>query len=478
MLFTSYDYVFLLLPLTFIFYHCLPHSKWQNIVLLVASYVFYIWESHFLIVLIVISSAVDYFVGLALGKTDKPAARKWLLFLSVFINLGLLGVFKYSYWFISGMNAFLLGFGIDTGIKPVQLPLPPGISFYTFQTLSYTIDVYRKQFKPHRDVLSFLTYVAFFPQLIAGPIERCGHLLPQLAAVRKTVSYEKIESGVFLIAWGIFKKVVFADNLGHVVARCLENLEEVPGIGFIAVFAFSFQIYCDFSAYTDIARGTARFFNIELTRNFKTPYFATSPSDYWQRWHISLSSWIRDYVYTPMFLGLRWMNVKWRLYVSLLLTMAVMGLWHGAGMFFVLWGVYHGCILILYSIFPIDKLLKNKFGSTGHWASVFIMFIFTLFGWVLFMSDPSPRFLQIMTNLAWGFQAPFHSDILIWLYPMLLYTLPVIFTESLAYSKKVEFVDFYSKIPFWGKVGMYYVMFYAVSILGKREAYDFIYFAF
>lgn len=475
MLFTSYDYLFLLLPLTFIFYHCLPHSKWQNIVLLTASYVFYIWGSHFLIILIVISSAVDYYVGLALGKTENPRARKRLLCLSLFINLGLLGAYKYSYWFISGVNAFLLGFGIDTGVKPVQLPLPPGISFYTFQTLSYTIDVYRKKFEPHKDIPSFLTYVAFFPQLIAGPIERCHTLLPQLAGARKHVTYEKIESGIFLIAWGLFKKVVFADNLGHIVARCFEQSAEVPGIAFIAVFAFSFQIYCDFSAYTDIARGSARFFGIELSRNFWTPYFAESPSDFWRRWHITLSQWLRDYLYLPLGGNRQGALITMR---NLVVTMFLAGLWHGAGIYFIFWGLYHGLLLVIYNVFPIHKILKDKLGALGHAFAVLIMFVFTLFGWVFFMSDPSSRFPLIMNNLIWAFSGDWNPQIYIWFFPTLVFTVPIIFTDALAYWKKIEFVDFYERMPFWVKVSLYYIIFYSVCILGKREAYDFIYFAF
>lgn len=475
MLFNSYNYVLLLLPLTFLLHQCFKNTKWQNFVLLTASYTFYVWGSHFLIVLIVFSSAVDYYVGLGLARTENQTKRNWLLFVSLFLNLSLLAAFKYSYWFISGMNAFLLSFGIDTGIKPVQLPLPPGISFYTFQTLSYTIDVYRRQFPPHKDPLSFLTYVAFFPQLIAGPIERCSTLLPQLEHTRQKVSSDKIESGIFLIAWGLFKKVVFADNLGHVVAQSLERMETVPGIGYVAVFCFSFQIYCDFSAYTDIARGSARLFGIELSRNFWTPYFAQSPSDFWRRWHLTLSQWLRDYLYLPMGGNQRGILITIR---NLVVTMFLAGLWHGAGTFFILWGLYHGLLLVFYRIVPIDKFLNRMFGAAGRWIAILVMFHFTLFGWILFMSDPSSRFPLIMNNFSMIFSSPWNPELVIWIYPTLLFTLPVIFTELLAFNRKIEFVDLYEKIPFWGRVALYYSIFYIICFLGKREAYDFIYFAF
>ena len=271
---------------------------------------------------------------------------------------------------------------------------------------------------------------------------------------------------------------MFADNLGHVVSRCLGSMEEVPGIGFIAVFAFAFQIYCDFSAYTDIARGSAKFFNIELSRNFLTPYFATSPADFWRRWHISLSTWIRDYLYIPVFLKLRRLRETLRLSLTLILTMALMGLWHGAGIFFVWWGLYHGFLLVLYRYIPLDKILRNRFHTAGHLLSIAIMFSLTCFGWALFMSDPSTLFPELMKNLAWFFVEPWDPRLITWVFPTIMLTAPVIFADCIGYDNKCEFVDLYDKFSFRGRVFVFLLMFYAVCILGKREPYDFIYFAF
>ena len=478
MLFHSYHYVFVLLPAALLLYRLLRMTRWHNLILLIASYLFYVWGHPYLIFFILSSSLIDFWVGCQLGNTENPRRRAWLLGASVTFNLGMLVIFKYAGWVSKSLNQTFFYWHLPLWLPEVDLPLPPGISFYTFQALSYTIDVYRHRFEPHRNLTNFLTYIAFFPQLIAGPIERPQNLLTQISTVRDPVNDRRFESAIFLIVWGIFKKVVFADNLGHVVKQCFGLLPDVPGIGFVIVFAFCFQIYCDFSAYTDIARGSARLFNIELTRNFMTPYFAVSPSDFWKRWHISLSTWIRDYVYTPLFVKLDRLRPNARLFVTLILTMTVMGLWHGAGIFFVIWGLYHGFLLALYHVFPIDRILEDRFRQAGRWMAVLIMFFLINVAWLLFISDPSSRFPAIVKNLISAFQTPVRPEIYTWLYPALLFSVPVMITEILGYRKRGEFVDLYDAWPFWGKVAVYYLIFYGICVFGKRETYEFIYFAF
>lgn len=493
--FHSFNYILLFLPLTLAFYYCSSRHFLRNIILVIASYTFYAWGNPYLILLLFSSSFVDFFIGKKIAKYNEVSEsivnklelehinikRKKLLTLSVCFNIGLLAFFKYWDWLVDILYITHNGEAI-LNLRPFKhhIDVPPGISFYTFQTLSYTIDIYRRQFSPKGNFADYLTFVAFFPQLIAGPIERAKDLLPQLARFRKRISSKVAESAFFLISWGLFKKIVFADNLGHLVEKCQENIS-TPGLGFILVFAFTFQIYCDFSAYSDIARGTARLFGIRLRRNFLTPYFATNPSDFWKRWHISLSQWVRDYVYIP--LGGNRCN-KTRNIVNLLFTMFLMGLWHGAGKFFVLWGIYHGILLIIYRVFPIDKSLITILGKLwGRLTSTLIMFLFTLFGWLLFFSKSNKDFEDIfqsfrrirylitdpskMTNLFYEMS-----------YGLFLFILPIIMTEIIGFRYKREFVDMHKFIKLPVKVFLYVAMFYGVLFFGSRGTYDFIYFQF
>lgn len=493
--FHSFSYVFIFLPVVLILYYLNKRSFNRNIILIIASYTFYAWGNPYLALMLLSSSIVDFFIGKKIHEhninleplTEKASIeqinrkRKILLILSILFNIGLLAFFKYWDWLT---EVFLITHDGQTILDLRQfkhnINVPPGISFYTFQTLSYTIDIYRKQFSPKGGFFNYLTFVAFFPQLIAGPIERAKDLLPQLVKFRKRISSKVAESAFFLISWGLFKKVVFADNFGHLVERCQENIAQ-PGVGLILVIAFAFQIYCDFSAYSDIARGTARLFGIRLKRNFLTPYFAINPSDFWKRWHISLSSWVRDYVYIP-FGGNR--CSKSRNITNLLLTMFVMGLWHGAGKFFVLWGIYHGLLLILYRILPIDKYLFEKFGNLwGRVSSTFIMFFFTLFGWLLFWSKGSDDFVQTLQSASKiGFFITDFSKITTAFYELsfglTLFIMPIIITEIIGFRYKREFVDMYKFFGTNTKVILYLLMFYIMIFFGSRGSYDFIYFQF
>jgi D-alanyl-lipoteichoic acid acyltransferase DltB (MBOAT superfamily) len=302
------------------------------------------WDWRF-IGLILFSTVLDYGVGLALGRTEKPALRRWLLAASVVGNLAVLGLFKYHDFFAESLNALFGRFGIDLSLPLLHLILPVGISFYTFQTLSYTIDVYRGLLEPRRSFVQFALFVAFFPQLVAGPIVRAREFLPQLDEPRRYTA-ESTSSGIYLILKGLTKKVLLADVIGHYLVNPVwAKPESHPGLWVaLAFYGFTFQIYCDFSGYTDIARGCGRLLGFELPINFRSPFKAPTFTNYWSRWHITLGSWFRDYVYYPLGGSRRGL---WRANLYVFITFLLVGLWHGAAWTFVIWGACHATLLII-----------------------------------------------------------------------------------------------------------------------------------
>jgi D-alanyl-lipoteichoic acid acyltransferase DltB (MBOAT superfamily) len=368
----------------------------RNTFLLIASYYFYgCWDWRFL-GLIVISTIVDYGCGLGLAvspedvdKAPPPVRRRKLLLLaSLITNLGLLAVFKYFNFFTDSAASLLGAIGFDPHMTTLRIVLPVGISFYTFQTLSYTIDLYRGRIATERNLLTFALYVAFFPQLVAGPIERAKHLLPQLA-IPRTVSAVDFGSGAYLVFWGLFKKVVIADNVSGFVSNIFSGTPSSGLYALLGIYAFAIQIYCDFSGYSDIARGTARCLGFDLMLNFNLPYFATNPSDFWRRWHISLSSWLRDYLY----IGLGGNRVGLgRNYYNLMMTMVLGGLWHGAAWVYVLWGFYQGVLLCGHRMIEplIAKVRPAKdsaYAGAWHVASIVFYFQLTCLGWLIFRAE-------------------------------------------------------------------------------------------
>lgn len=371
----------------------------RNIVLLLASYVFYGWWDWRFLLLIVISSAVDFSVGKKIAATEKRTTRKAWLMVSLCVNIGLLAYFKYANFFIT---SFIDGFrllGTELDITPLSIILPVGISFYTFQTLSYTIDIYRKKIQPTENVLSFFTFVAFFPQLVAGPIERASHLLPQFQKTHLLV-YEQVKSGLLLVGFGLFKKMVIADRAAVLVNTVYESPSDYKGLEvIIATILFAFQIYCDFSGYTDIARGTARMMGFDLMKNFNAPYFSRSITMFWHRWHISLSTWFRDYVYFP--LG---GNKKghYRTYLNLFIVFVVSGLWHGAAITFLIWGAIHGIIIV------IEKVIRNTISQDfidkkSNYLSKFLLgtmtFTVVCFAWIFFRAETVTDAIIMIENL-------------------------------------------------------------------------------
>lgn len=333
----------------------LQTNSTRKLALLIGSYVFYMWWSPVFIFLILASTVVDYLVGLALGTVEHPTHRKALVVVSVCTQLGFLATFKYLGFFLTSINSVLNHVGYSIPIAS-HITLPVGISFYTFATLSYSIDVYRRQIAPTRSFLDFALFIAFFPHLVAGPIVRGAQLLPQFKVLRRL----QFNSGIFfLILGGLAKKVLVADNLAPFVDGVFNQPSEWPSaVIWLATLAFYAQIYCDFSGYTDIAIGVARILGYELPQNFNKPYFAVNPSDFWRRWHITLSSWLRDYLYIPLGGSLRGTV---RTYSNLALTMLLGGLWHGASWNFVLWGAWHGLLLILH------RLYRSRSGDVGLW---------------------------------------------------------------------------------------------------------------
>jgi D-alanyl-lipoteichoic acid acyltransferase DltB (MBOAT superfamily) len=344
-LFNSIEFLFFL-PAVLAVYYVLS-TRAQNAWLLVASYVFYGWWDWRFLGLILLSTVVDYFIGQRIAAADEESTKKRLLAVSITTNLGILGVFKYYGFFVQSFVGVLEAMGVQAHVTTLQIVLPVGISFYTFQTMSYSFDIYRGRIQPTRNFLNFALFVAYFPQLVAGPIERAHHLLPKLEAVRR-IKWLDIAVGFELIVIGLFKKVAVADTLGPIVdARFADPSLSSGADLLITTYLFAFQIYGDFSGYSDIARGVSRFFGVDLMRNFNQPYLSQSITEFWRRWHISLSTWLRDYLYIPLG-GNR--EGSFRTYQNLMTTMLLGGLWHGANWTFVVWGGLHGLYLAVHKV--------------------------------------------------------------------------------------------------------------------------------
>ena len=479
MLFNSLDFAIFLaicLPLYFALYALGAH-RLQNRMLLIASYVFYAaWDWRFCF-LIALSTTVDYCVARAMQGSSW---RKGLLGISLFVNLGLLGYFKYANFFLESLGRLLSPLGVSLEGPILDVILPVGISFYTFQTLSYVIDVYRRNFEPVRNLFDYALYVSFFPQLVAGPIERAYRLMPQISK-RREVSWEGLSSGAWLIFWGTFKKVVIADNLAVMVDLVYSSASSPTSLeAWLATYAFTFQIYCDFSGYTDVARGVARIMGFDLMLNFRLPFLARNPADFFQRWHISLSTWIRDYVFVSLAKNrlLGWMlPVVFLFYARLIITWTLGGLWHGASWHFVLWGVYYGVLLSLHRLMrpllvhmtPAGRLGRSFFDI----ASIFTMFHLTCFGMVIFRAESVPA---IATHLALLFGPMEVGFGLAWLLPFGVLIAPLVLMQiAQARSDDLEIV---LRWPLAVRTSIYLVLALMLVTMGEDGGKPFIYFQF
>lgn len=392
MLFNSITYFFFFILVFALYWSVLRKNfRWQNLFLLGASYCFYGWWDVRFLILIFISSSVDFFLGRAIFNQPVKKKKLHLLWLCMLINLGMLGFFKYYNFFVDSFASLIANFGLQPSLKTLHIILPIGISFYTFQSLSYSIDIYRGKIQPTNNFISFMAFVSFFPQLVAGPIQRASDLLPQFLKAR-TFKRDQLISGFRYILYGLFKKMVIADRLAYFVDHIYNSPEKFDGtILLVATFMFGFQIYCDFSGYSDIAIGSARLLGFDLTQNFKTPYLSNSFRDFWRRWHISLSTWFRDYVYIPLG-GNRVSQCRW--ISNILLTFTLSGLWHGASLTFIIWGFLHGFFLVSeHYISKIVTLSKNL-----SWIGFVITFVMINLTWVFFRAHTFEQSMFILSS--------------------------------------------------------------------------------
>lgn len=403
MLFNSIDFA-VFLPIVFALYWFVFNRdlRQQNLLIVVASYVFYGWWDWRFLFLILFSTIVDYRVGIALDGEEAPTRRRMLLLTSIVVNLGFLGFFKYYNFFLDNfVRAFSL-FGLEFRASSLAIVLPVGISFYTFQTLSYTIDVYRRRLEPTRDFLAFAAFVGFFPQLVAGPIERATSLLPQFFENR-SFDYSKAVDGMRQILWGLFKKIVIADNCAEYANAIFNNSANQSGSALVAgALFFAFQIYGDFSGYSDIAIGTARLFGFNLMRNFAFPYFSRDIAEFWRRWHISLSTWFRDYLYIPLggSRGNNWSRIR-----NTFIIFIVSGFWHGANWTFIVWGALNAVYFMPLLLgdrnrVHLDIVARGRLlPSAGELGRMTVTFGLTLVAWVFFRADSVSHALSFLSGV-------------------------------------------------------------------------------
>ena len=395
MQFNSFAFL-LFLPIVFILYWQVFRSvRWQNLLIVVSSYVFYGWWDTRFLLLIALTSLMSYASGVLIERYDGHRRRQRFVCTAIIVvNLLILAVFKYYYFFTENLGLLLQTIGIYADWITLELVLPVGISFYTFQAISYTVDVYRKEIAATHDMVAFFAYISFFPQLVAGPIERATRLLPQFKSVRR-FDYVQAASGCRLMLWGFFKKMVIADNCAALVNGIWDNYASEPApVLLVGAVLFAFQIYGDFSGYSDIAIGCGRLFGIRLTRNFYFPYLSTSLPDFWRRWHISLTTWLRNYVYYPLGGSRRTFSFTLR---NTLIVWGVSGLWHGANWTFVCWGLYHAILLCIYRI--------TGWKDGKGWMHIACTFTVVTVGWIIFrastMSEATDYILR-MTGGAWA----------------------------------------------------------------------------
>jgi len=477
MLFNSIDFA-IFLPLVFILYWFVTNNnlKLQNFLIVAASYLFYGWWDWRFLFLILFSTIVDYSVGMALKTESNQTKRKALLWTSILVNLGFLGFFKYYNFFLENFVTAFSFFGNPINPQGLNIILPVGISFYTFQTLSYTIDVYKRKLTATKDFVAFSAFVSFFPQLVAGPIERATHLLPQFYKKRK-FDYALAVDGMRQILWGLFKKIVIADNCAEFANQIFNNSADMNGSTLVlgAIF-FTFQIYGDFSGYSDIAIGTSRLFGFDLMQNFNFPYFSRDIAEFWRRWHISLSTWFRDYLYIPLggSRGGTWMKVR-----NTFIIFIVSGFWHGANWTFIVWGT-------LNAIYFLPLLLTNKnrnnleivakgkfFPSIKEFSFMLLTFGLTVFAWIFFRANNIGHAVSYISEI-------FSSS---------LFTIPEVRPKIILLTMIFVFIEWIGResqfaIAHLGekwKSPLRYLMYYAIIIaifwFGGKEQ-QFIYFQF
>lgn len=403
MLFNSIDFA-IFLPIVFILYWFVTNKnlKLQNLLIVISSYIFYGWWDWRFLSLILFSTILDYSIGISLSKQVNQNKRKMLLWISILMNLGFLGFFKYYNFFLANFMTAFSFFGTEINANSLNIILPVGISFYTFQTLSYTIDVYKRQLETTKDFIAFSAFVSFFPQLVAGPIERATNLLPQFYT-KRYFDYSKTVDGMRQILWGLFKKIVIADNCAQYANIIFNNSSEYSGSTLVlgAIF-FTFQIYGDFSGYSDIAIGTSRLFGFNLKQNFAFPYFSRDIAEFWRRWHISLSSWFRDYLYIPLggSRGRTWNKIR-----NVFIIFLVSGFWHGANWTFIIWGALNALYFLPIFITNNNRnnlniVAQGKYlPNLKEFLLMSLTFILTVFAWIFFRAENIGHAISYINNI-------------------------------------------------------------------------------
>ena len=458
-------------------YLALSH-KWQNRVLLIASYIFYgAWDWRFLS-LIWISTVLDYFCGIIIHESDDTKKRKLFLLFSVFGNLFILGFFKYFNFFAANLQELLRIFGFTIHPRFLHIILPIGISFYTFQTMSYTLDIYYKKMKPTRKFFDFALFVAFFPQLVAGPIERAKHLLPQILAPRR-LTFEKFYEGCFLIFWGLFQKVFVADNMARIVDPVFASEPPYNGVKvLLALYAFAFQIFCDFAGYSNIARGLGKCMGFDIMVNFNVPYIATNPRKFWQRWHISLSTWLRDYLYIPLGGNRRGALITYR---NLAITMLLGGLWHGAAWTFIIWGGYQGILLIVHRLLKpwLAKIpTPRNYVINRIWQIIKIGFFFQLIclGWLIFRAGSIEQIIGMLRAILFNFNVVPNIGLGMGFAKLGFFSFVLMLVFMFQFLKNDILAVYKSNIVVKG--ALYVICFYLLVAYGVTGGKEFIYFQF
>jgi len=455
-------------------YRLLPH-RGQNWLLLISSYYFYAaWDWRFL-GLLAASTLVDYTAARLLEAETTPRRRRLYVAASLGFNLTLLGFFKYFNFFADSLQALFSGFGMPLDFVTLRILLPVGISFYTFVTMSYVIDVYRREIPASRNLVDFAVFVAYFPHLVAGPILRASRLLPQIQLPR-TITADGVRNGLWLMAWGFFQKIFIADNLAGLANSVFEPGTQHAGVNvLLGVYAFALQIYGDFAGYSNIARGTSKLMGIELIENFRFPYLVRTPQAFWRHWHISLSTWLRDYLYIPLG-GNRHGAVRTRR--NLLITMLLGGLWHGAAWTFVFWGAYQGALLILYQAAERVPLLRRWISGPSVLARVTswtVMFHLTCYGWLIFRARSAQQVVDLTSSIVFRFQAS-ATDVAGMLVPLVLYATPLVIVHALeAWHDDLLVVP---KLPLLVRYSVYAATFYLTMLFGNFGGAEFIYFQF
>jgi len=479
MLFNSLEFL-VFFPIVIALYFALPH-RFRWVMLLLASYYFYMCWNYTYVVLIVSTTVINYIAGIGIARSRSAFIRSFYLVMGLVTSLGILFFYKYFNFFGGSLNSLFAHFNIFYRVPAYNVLLPVGISFYTFQTLSYTIDVYKNQKTPEYHFGIFALYVSFFPQLVAGPIERSTNLLPQFFEKHK-FNYSRVRDGIYIMVWGFFKKVVIADRLSEYV-----NLVYGDPAGYgslqllLGTVFFAIQIYCDFSGYSDIAIGTAKIMGFSLMKNFNRPYFARSISEFWHRWHISLSTWFRDYLYIPLG-GKRVVKTRW--YFNLFITFLISGLWHGANWTFLIWGALHGFYMI-FAIWTknIRQAINNRTGISRlpgleHFIQVVVTIVLSWFAWIFFRANSLQDAFLIIERL---FEFAPGSKLNLFYFPTDFYaavsTLILLFIIELL-EERYGLWEKLQRIPKTFKWVLLILVILSVFILGKWEDIDFLYFQF